>query len=850
MINNDNEKAAINALQHQGGAVTVSGARTHNLKEVSFSFPRDAMVVFTGISGSGKSSLAFDTIYAEAQQRYLESVAPHARRLIEQLSAPDVDDIQGLPPAVALKQSRGGTQERSTVGSMTRISVNLRLLFSRAGSRPAEIPFMAAEAFSPNNPQGACTLCHGMGVVSELKSDALVPDRAMSIREGAIVAWPAGWHGKNLRTILEMLGYNVDASWGSLSEKEQQWILFTDEQPTVPVYPGLNAVQSQKAIAAGVEPDYMGTYTSPAKYVLQNVSGGKDSIKKRLSKFVRIGVCPACNGKRLNPQALAVTFAGYDIAELGDMTIRQLQDLLYPYAQGESADLPGEAALRDAVIRLTGDVISRLIQLDKLGLGHLSLGRRTTMLSSGELQRIRLATQMIAKLFGVLYVLDEPSAGLHPADVAALMPPLRSLLGEGNSLLIVEHNLDLIAEADWLVEVGPGPGRQGGEVIYNGKPAGLKKVAASATASYLFDKKQPSLRQRKATDKWLRLENIFCNNLSGVDVAIPLENLTVITGVSGSGKSTLLTRVLPGLLNQLEHTEADDENSEEEDVQSVRGEVIAGRDASGRLVRIDQRPIGRTPRSNLATYTGFFDIVRKLFAETPQAKRKGFDAGRFSFNLPAGRCAVCEGQGRITIELLFMPEASAPCKACSGKRYNDETLTVTWENKTIADVLDLTVEDAVNFFQHNEPIQRSLTALMALGLGYLTLGQPATELSGGECQRIKLARELQRVQKGNTIYLLDEPSSGLHPSDMDKLMSVLDKLIARGNTVVMAEHDMRIAAEADWIIDLGPGSGDRGGEIVAAGTPEEVSNAAESRTAPYLKKQVQARNGQKRENAS
>lgn len=841
MTTRSSKKGHADHQHSHDGNVTITGARTHNLQEVSLSFPRDAMVVFTGVSGSGKSSLAFDTIYAEAQQRYLESVAPHARRLIEQIAAPDADDIQGLPPAVALKQSRGGTQERSTVGSMTRIAVNLRLLYSRAGKRPADVPFMTAEAFSPNNPQGACPVCHGIGVVPELNRAALVPDRTLSIREGAIAAWPVGWHGKNLRTILEMLDYDVDAPWDTLPEKQQQWILFTDEQPSTGVYPGLNAAQRQKAIAAGVEPDYRGTYTSPAKYVLQNVSGGKDSVKKRLSRFVTIAPCSACHGKRLNPDALTVTFAGHDIAALGEMTIRQLKSVLVPYAEKTSADLPDEAALREAVIRLTRDIVGRLDQLEALGLGHLSLGRRTTMLSSGELQRIRLATQMISKLFGVLYVLDEPSAGLHPEDVAALMPPLRSLLAAGNSLLIVEHNLDVIAEADWVVEVGPGPGRQGGNVVYNGEPAGLKHIATSATARYLFNEQRPPLREHRAPDAWLSLKNVACNNLNALDVDFPLASMTVITGVSGSGKSTLLTRVIPGLLSQIDNSDVDEEQDDEALKQSVRGEVAAGGEALKRLVRIDQRPIGRTPRSNLATYTGFFDTVRKLFADTPEAKKRGFDAGRFSFNLPEGRCPVCEGQGIISIELLFMPEASAPCTACGGKRYNDETLAVKWQHLSIADILALTVDDAVAVFQHNEPIQRSLSALTALGLGYLTLGQPATELSGGECQRIKLARELQRVQRGNGLYLLDEPSSGLHPADMDKLVLVLDQLIQRGNTVIMAEHDMRIAAEADWVIDLGPGSGDNGGQVVAAGSPAQVSASANSRTAPYLKKRLHAR---------
>lgn len=827
--------------QHDSAEVSVRGAKTHNLKDISLSFPRDAIVIFTGVSGSGKSSLAFDTIYAEAQRRYLESVAPHVRHLIDQAPVPDVEEIEGLPPAVALQQSRAGAQERSTVGSLTRISVTLRLLFSRAGLRPEGVPFMPAESFSPNNPQGACPACQGTGAIHEVKADALVPDDSLSIREGAIASWPYGWQAKNLRAILEMLGYDVDAPWKTLSKKEREWILFTDERPSVPIFENMNAAQQKEALRTGMKPSYTGTYTSASKDVMQSYAGGKESVKKRLARFVAVTPCPACHGKRLNPHALAVTFAGYDIAELSELTVTQLKALFLPRAQGKSPKLPQETALREAVIRMVTDICGRLDQLETLGLGHLSLGRRTTMLSSGELQRIRLATQLISKLFGVLYVLDEPSAGLHPDDVRALLRALRSLIEAGNSLAIVEHNLDVIAEADWLIEVGPGPGGQGGEIIYNGTPDGLQKVTGSRTAPYLFHHHHPGLRQRHAADDWLRLAQVSCNNISELEVAIPLERMTAITGVSGSGKSTLLARVLPGLLERLDKTPTDEETEEDDAALELQGKIIAGGDSLNRLIRIDQRPIGRTPRSNLATYTGFFDTVRKLFAATDEAKRRGFSASRFSFNLPAGRCAVCEGQGQITIELMFMPEVSAPCSACGGTRYNEETLEVKWQNRTIADVLDLTVDEAVEVFADSESIQRSLTALTALGLGYLKLGQPATELSGGECQRIKLAWELQRMPRGKTLYLLDEPSSGLHPSDTDKLLGVLDRLVQRGNTVIMAEHDMRIAAEADWVIDLGPGSGVNGGQIVAAGTPEEVSSVTESLTAPYLARQLAKR---------
>jgi len=826
---------------HSG--VSVQGARTHNLKDLSFTFPRDAMVVFTGVSGSGKSSLAFDTLYAEAQRRFMESVAPHARRLIDQAAAPDVDNIDGLPPAVALQQSRAGAQERSTVGSLTRVSVTLRLLYSRAGKRPDGVSFLAAESFSPNNPQGACPACQGMGMVHQVKTEALVPDASLSIREGAIAAWPHGWQAKNLRSILEALDYDIDAPWETLSERDREWILMTDEQPSVPIFMGLTAEQRKAAIAAEVEPAYTGTYTSARKYVLQSYAGGKESVKKRLSRFVAVAPCALCQGKRLNQDALSVTFAGYDIAEMGELTIAQLKALFSPLAKGASSLLPEETALREATIRMATDICGRLDQLENLGLGHLSLGRRTTMLSSGELQRIRLATQLISQLFGVMYVLDEPAAGLHPEDVRALIRSLRALLAAGNSLVIVEHNLDVIAEADWLTEIGPGPGRLGGEIVYNGAPSGLARNGRSATADYLLGDRYPGLRQRSLPEQWLQFEQVTCNNLRALDFSLPLDRMTVITGVSGSGKSTLLIRVLPALLQRLDNTPADEGEDEDETVTAVQGNVVAGGASLKRLVRIDQRPIGRTPRSNLATYTGFFDTVRRLFAETDEAKTRGFDASRFSFNLPAGRCPACEGQGLITIELLFMPQASAPCSTCGGRRYNAETLEVHWNGKTIADVLALTVDEAAAFFSGNESIQRSLTALKALGLGYLTLGQPATELSGGECQRIKLAWELQRAQRGKTLYLLDEPSTGLHPSDMDKLMRVLDQLVKRGDSVVMAEHDMRIASEADWIIDLGPGSGENGGHIVAAGTPEEVSRAENSVTAPYLARRLKNRRG-------
>jgi len=825
----------------QQSNIEVLVAQTNNLRNVTLAFPRNAFVVFTGVSGSGKSSLAFDTIYAEAQLRYVESVSPHARRLMEQAAAPKVFDIVGLPPAIALRQSSAGTQERSSVGSLTRLSTTLRLLFSRAGRYPDNTEMLPAECFSPNNPQGACSACHGLGVVHDVRANAIVPDDRLAIRAGAIACWPTGWQAKNLCAILSALGYNVDAPWRSLSAKDREWILFTDEQPSVPIYVGLHGKQRQAAIDAGAPPSYVGTYTSARRNLLQSYSNGNDSTKRRLSKFVSVAQCHQCHGKKIRLDALSVKFADLDIAEFSELSIAQIRDTLTPYADRTATDLSAEQALREAVARMASDIRKRADQLCELGLGHLSLARKTSMLSSGELQRVRLATQLISKLFGVLYVLDEPSAGLHPSDVRRLMKPLTTLLEAGNSLLVVEHNLEVIRNAEWVVDVGPGPGVQGGEIVYNGTPSGIRQVPESLTAKYLFDKKSTGLRKRNRPTEWLKLRSVSYNNIEKMDVDLPLARLTVLTGVSGSGKSTLLTQIIPRLLERVDSPPVGKEDVEDQILAPVQGTVTEGVDRLSRLVSINQRPIGRSPRSNLATYTGFFDAVRKLFSETEGARQAGFDASRFSFNIAGGRCPVCEGQGQISIELMFMPSATAPCSTCGGSRYNDETLSIHWRGRTIADVLDLTVDDAREVFHDFEGINRSLSALAALGLGYLRIGQPASELSGGECQRVKLAYELQKARPTKTLYLLDEPTCGLHPADMDNLLQVLDRLVERGHTVIMAEHDMRMAVEADWIIDLGPGAGIDGGQVVAEGPPETVATCPNSKTAPYLRAQLEDR---------
>ncbi|HEX6642217.1 MAG TPA: excinuclease ABC subunit UvrA, partial [Thermoanaerobaculia bacterium] len=487
------------------------------------------------------------------------------------------------------------------------------------------------------------------------------------------------------------------------------------------------------------------------------------------------------------------------------------------------------------------DLAARLDVLLELGLGYLSLERSTPTLSPGELQRLRLATQVRSNLFGVVYVLDEPSAGLHPADTEALLAALDKLKAAGNSLFVVEHELDVIRHADWIVDVGPAAGEHGGEILYSGAPAGLKKIEASRTREYLFADTAPIARTPRTPRGWLRLEGVTRNNLHELDVAFPLGVFTAVTGVSGSGKSSLVSQVLVELVadhlgHELEPEEDEGEALERTVVKTIGGEIVEGMENIKRLVRVDQKPIGRTPRSNLATYTGLFDHVRKLFASTKAARARRYDAGRFSFNVAKGRCETCEGEGFVMVELLFLPSVYAPCPACKGARYNDKTLEITYNDKNIAEVLGMTVDAAWKFFEEEPHVHRALTVLREVGLGYIRLGQPATELSGGEAQRIKLATELQRIGRGTTLYILDEPTTGLHPSDVARLMTQLHALVDAGNTVIVVEHDMSVIAESDWVIDIGPGAGEEGGRVVVAATPEEVANAKKSRTAAYLRR--------------
>ena len=826
------------------GFVRVRGAREHNLKNVDVDIPRDALVVFTGVSGSGKSSLAFGTLYAEAQRRYLESVSPYARRLFHQMAVPEVTSIEGLPPAVALQQQRGAPSTRSSVGSVTTLSNLVRMLYSRAGDYPAGQGIIYAEAFSPNTPEGACPTCHGLGRVYEVTEASMVPDPTRTIRERAVAAWPQAWGGQNQRDILVSMGYDVDTPWKNLPQQDRDWILFTDEQPVLPVYPGYSPEQTQRAIKRREPPNYMGTFTGVKKYVLHTFATTQSALmKKRVAQYMRGSDCPTCHGKRLRRESLSVHFAGLDIAEMSRLPLKRLAALLAPFAAGKAGQQQHDTEHPEQAIvarRIAEDLAARLVVLLDLGLGYLSLERGTPTLSPGELQRLRLATQLYSNLFGVVYVLDEPSAGLHPADTEALLHALAGLKSAGNSLFVVEHDLDVIRQADWLVDVGPAAGTQGGEILYSGPPEGLRNVATSQTRQFLFDTAAlPDVPPRTPTG-WLKLAGVTRNNLDRLDVEFPLGVFTTVTGVSGSGKSSLVSQVLVELVAESLGQTIEAEEEETDPLAAPAPATLGGRITAGlenikRLVRVDQKPIGRTPRSNMATYTGLFDHVRKLFAATPEARKRRYDAGRFSFNVAKGRCENCSGEGFVMVELLFLPSVYAPCAVCHGARYNAKTLEVTYREKNIAEVLALTVDDAWAFFADEPAIHRALTVLREVGLGYLRLGQPATELSGGEAQRIKLATELQRIGRGNTLYVLDEPTTGLHPSDIEKLMLQLEGLVAAGNTVIVVEHDMRVVAGSDWVIDIGPGAGEDGGRVVAAGPPRAVAQVQKSRTAPYLR---------------
>ncbi|MFJ3034102.1 ATP-binding cassette domain-containing protein [Curtobacterium pusillum] len=787
--------------------IRVRGAREHNLRDVDVDIPRDRIVAFTGVSGSGKSSLAFGTVFAEAQRRFLESVAPYARRLIAQGSTPHVDSITGLPPAVALQQRRGAPSARSTVGTLTTLSNSMRMLFSRAGTYPAGAERLESDSFSPNTAAGACPRCHGLGTAHEVTEASAVHDDSLSIRDGAITAWPGAWQGKNLRDVTAVLGYDIERPWRELPRADRDWLLFTEEQPVVEVHPKRDRVAKP----------YRGRFWSARQFVLHTLADSQSETQRnRALQFVESGPCGLCGGTGLTRAALAVTVGGRSIAELNGLPLTALADVLRPIASITDAAAATTRASSgehtEVAVAIAGDLVTRVDVLVGLGLGYLALDRATPTLSPGETQRLRIATQLRSGLFGVVYVLDEPSAGLHPADAESLVQVLDDLRASGNSVFVVEHDMSIVRRADWIVDVGPGAGSGGGTVLYSGPVDGLADVEASVTRRFLYPGEHAPDRTERTPVGTLELRDVTLHNLRHLDVDVPLGVLTAVTGVSGSGKSSLVGGVLP--------------------------EAAAAHPLVTRTVQVDQKPIGRTPRSNLATYTGLFDAVRTAFAATDAARERGWTAGRFSFNVAGGRCEVCQGEGSVSVELLFLPGSWSPCPECHGSRYNDETLEVRWNGATIADVLGMTVDEAAPFLADLPAAARGLETLRQVGLGYLRLGQPAPELSGGEAQRIKLATELQRARSGHTLYLLDEPTTGLHPADVELLSDQLARLTDAGNTVVVVEHAMDVVAVADHVIDMGPAGGAEGGRVVASGTPQQVAASAASRTAPYLRAQL------------
>jgi excinuclease ABC subunit A len=936
----------------------IRGAREHNLKDVSLDLPRDALIVFTGLSGSGKSSLAFDTIFAEGQRRYVESLSAYARQFLGQMDKPDVDFIEGLSPAVSIDQKSTSKNPRSTVGTITEVYDYLRLLYARAGrphcpvcgapierqtpqqivdrvmqlpegtrfqvlapvirgrkgeyvelfrslqsqgfsrarvngethtlseppkldkqkkhtievvvdrlsAKPSskrrltdsvetalslasglvifdlvdadekdphrELKFsermacpnehdietdeLEPRSFSFNSPFGACPACHGLGTRMEVDPDLVVSDPDATLGEGVIAPWSGAHVADYFTRLLGALGnelrFDLNTPWSKLSKKAQTAIL--EGHPT--------KVHVRHTNRYGRERSYYTNFEGVRPYIeRRHREAESDTSRERFEGFMREVPCPTCRGSRLKPVSMAVTIGGRNIAEVCALPINEAADFL--------SDLELSARERQIAERVLKEIQERLRFLLDVGLDYLSLDRASGTLSGGEAQRIRLATQIGAGLVGVLYVLDEPSIGLHQRDNHRLIETLVRLKDLGNTLIVVEHDEDTIRTADWVVDIGPGAGEHGGQVVHSGTVKQLLKHRDSETGMYLSGRKSiplPAVRRPRTKDRELVVHGAKENNLKDIDVAFPLGMFVAVTGVSGSGKSTLVNDILyTALAKQIYNA------------RTVPGRHtrITGTEHVDKVIHVDQSPIGRTPRSNPATYTGVFDHVRKLFASTPEAKMRGYLQGRFSFNVKGGRCEACAGDGTIKIEMNFLPDVYVPCEVCHGARYNRETLEVHYKGKTIADVLDMPIEEAVDFFAAIPAIARHLKTLVEVGLGYVRLGQPATTLSGGEAQRVKLASELQKRSTGRTVYVLDEPTTGLHFEDIRKLLLVLGRLVDQGNTVLVIEHNLDVIKTADWIVDMGPAGGNRGGTVVAAGTPEDVAAVPESFTGEFLK---------------
>ncbi|MHA7288567.1 excinuclease ABC subunit UvrA [Arthrobacter sp. MDT3-24] len=938
--------------------LVVKGAREHNLRNVDLDLPRDAMIVFTGLSGSGKSSLAFDTIFAEGQRRYVESLSAYARQFLGQVDKPDVDFIEGLSPAVSIDQKSTSKNPRSTVGTITEIYDYMRLLWARVGrphcpvcgevvarqtpqqivdqlleldegtrfqvlapvvrgrkgefvdlfkeltakgysrarvdgeliqlseppklgkqfkhtievvvdrlvvkegisqrltdsvetalglaegrvlaefvdldaaapgrlrafsenlacpnEHPLAIDEIEPRSFSFNNPFGACSACSGIGTRLEVDEELIIPNPELSLSEGAIAPWSLGtatteYWNRLLEGLSKELGFSMDTPWEKLGNDVRQTVLHGKDHKVVVQYKN----------RFGRERKYSTGFEGAIQYVHRK-HGETDSewARDRYEEYMRQIACPACNGARLNPASLSVLINGKSIADVAGMPMRVCADFL------NNLVLTGrEAQIAHQVLK---EIQARLTFLLDVGLEYLNLERPSATLSGGEAQRIRLATQIGSGLVGVLYVLDEPSIGLHQRDNRRLIDTLTRLRDMGNTLIVVEHDEDTIQVADWIVDIGPGAGEHGGQVVHSGSYQDLLANTNSLTGDYLSGRKKIDIpKKRRKYDKKRELKVVGAreNNLVNVDAAFPLGLFTAVTGVSGSGKSTLVNEILYKVLaNKLNGAKQ----------VAGRHKSVMGLEHLDKVVHVDQSPIGRTPRSNPATYTGVFDNIRKLFAETTEAKVRGYLPGRFSFNVKGGRCEACAGDGTLKIEMNFLPDVYVPCEVCHGARYNRETLEVHYKGKTIADVLNMPIEEGAEFFAAFSPIARHLNTLVDVGLGYVRLGQPATTLSGGEAQRVKLAAELQKRSNGRSVYVLDEPTTGLHFEDIRKLLMVLQSLVDKGNTVITIEHNLDVIKSADWIVDLGPDGGSGGGQIVATGTPEQVSKSTKGHTASFL----------------
>ncbi|MGH3939759.1 MAG: excinuclease ABC subunit UvrA [Pseudonocardiaceae bacterium] len=816
--------------------LSVRGARVNNLRGLDLDLPHRRMVVFTGVSGSGKSSLAFDTIYAEGQRRQVQSMSTFARQFMDEMEKPDVDHIEGMCSAVAVDQrSSASRSPRSTVGTITEVYDLLRVVYARIGlphctECGAELladedgnlvcleghdtpqPEMSSRSFSFNLPFGRCPDCQGLGNRLEMAPWLVVPDEELSIAAGALVPWRGAAtreHGLSLAVVTNA-GCDPYRPWRTLPDQLREALLYAKELPVRVAVSGMDGESAQEVAFTGVAPWLY------ARHEEAYIKGGQAALEK----FMHHAVCRACGGGRLTPAQLAVRVGGLSIAETSQLTVGEYVRFLRILELSERD--------HQVIAQALEEITERLDFLLQVGLGYLTLDRPARTLSSGEAQRIRLASQLGSRLFGLLYVLDEPTAGLHPRDTENLIGTLQTLRAQGNTLVIVEHDHHVIRAADHVVELGPGAGELGGELVFTGTVAELEADETSITGAFLSGRRSvtvPAQRRSPHPGREILIRGARANNLTGIDVAFPLGCFVAVSGVSGAGKSTLVDQTLFRILDRALGGDAPEPGAHA---------GVEGLSLVDRVIRVSQAPIGRSGRSTPATYTGVFDGIRKVFAQSEEARRRGYKPGRFSFNSAAGRCPACSGDGTIRIEMYFLPDVFLVCDTCQGRRYNEETLEIRYQGRTIAEVLETPIEQAADFFSGVPAIARPLEMLCDVGLGYLRLGQPATTLSGGEAQRVKLAGELQRRASRHTLYLLDEPTTGLHSSDIDQLMKVLHALVARGHTVIVVSHSLDVIKSADWVIDLGPDGGAAGGEVVAVGPPGVIA-AGPGHTGRFLR---------------